>query len=252
MVTCRKWAAVLSLLSVSPIAAADLDYLFGEGAWYASMRAGFLANIDGTGRFVGPTETVYGGTPLIAMDDGSQLTLAVGREIFADWRLEFELSFLTSETSSAAVFGTDARLDDLFEFRGDVDSTVFMVNLGYDFNGLDWWAKPYLRGGIGFADTDVDATLSVQYNSPLWNGTEFEGQTIADRPFSSADYDVEFAWNVAAGFKRTFAKRLALRLEYGFLNRGDAATGLNEAGDFVRFSDLESQQLTLGIDYRFD
>ena len=249
----RNRIAVFLLLLLMPLtAAADLYDLFGEGAWYASMRAGFLASIESEGRFIGPTETVYGGTPLIEMGDGSQLVLAVGREVFSDWRLEFELGLVGSQTRSAAVSGTGPRLDDVFELRADVDSIVFMANLGYDFNRLDWWAKPYLRGGIGFAANEVEGALSVDYNSPLWIGTALEGARIADQPFASEDYEAEFAWTFAAGFKKAIAEHFALRLEYSFLNRGEAATGLNDDGDFVRFSDLESHQFTLGVDYRFD
>ena len=252
MPECRKSIVVLPLLLTPLPAAADLYDLFGEGAWYASMRAGVLADIGSEGQFIGPTETVYGGTPLIAMDDGSQLILAVGREMFSDWRLEFELGLVSSQTSSAAVAGTGPRLEDVFELRADVDSVVFMANIGYDFNHLNWWAKPYLRGGIGLADTDVDALLSVEYNSPIWTGTALAGATVNDQPFAGADYDVEFAWTMAAGFKKAIAERFALRFEYSFLSRGEAATGLNEDGDFVRFSDLDSHQFSLGVDYRFD
>lgn len=248
----RRRIPVLLLLLIPLPAKADMQDLFGEGAWYASMRASVLADIDSDGQFVGPTETVYGGTPLIAMDDGTQLILAVGREVFSDWRLEFELGLVTSQTRSAAVPGTGPRLEDVFEVRADVDSVVFMANLGYDFNYLNWWAKPYLRGGIGLADTDVDGTLSVDYNSPIWTGTALDGTTVSGQPFAGADYETEFAWSVAAGFKKAIAERFALRFEYSFLNRGEAATGLNEDGDFVRFSDLESHQFTLGLDYRFD
>lgn len=249
----RKRVAVLLLLLLVPLTAtADLYDLLGEGSWYASMRAGFLASIESEGRFVGPTETVYGGTPLIEMDDGSQLILAVGREVFSDWRLEFELGLVGSQTLSAAVPGTGPRLDDVFELDADVDSIVFMANLGYDFNHLDWWAKPYFRGGIGLSANDVDGTLSVEYNSPLWAGTALEGQRITNQPFVSEDYEAEFAWTFAAGFKKALAERFVFRLEYSFLDRGEAATGLNEDGDFVLFSDLESHQFSLGVDYRFD
>lgn len=244
-------ATVVLLIIASPIVNAQEQGLFGDGSWYASVRAGFLTEIDSDGQFVGPTESVYGGTPLIKMDDGSQYTFAVGRNLFTDWRLEFELSYLTSQTSSVAVLGNELRVDDVFNLRADVDSTIFMVNLGYDFNNLNWWAKPYLRGGIGVADTKVDAILGVEYNSSIWNGTEFEGLVVTDHVFPEGN-STEFAWNVAAGFKKELGERFALRLEYSFLDRGEAWTGVDENDDFVNFSDLESQQITLGVDYRFN
>ncbi len=246
---------VASLLFVAmPVAHAEDYGWLGEGSWYGSVRAGFLPAISGDGQFFGPTESVYGGSPLIEMDDGFQYSLAVGREIFADvfddLRLEFELSFLTSQIDSGPVPGAAPRTDDVFSLQGDVDSTLFMINLGYDFNHLDWWAKPYLRGGMGIADTEVDAFQSVDFNSAIWQGTAFEGRTISDQPFAEGSSS-EFAWSFAAGFKREIANRWALRLEYSFLDRGEAQTGINEDGDAVRFSGLESQQITLGLDWQF-
>jgi len=245
--------ASLLLLAMSAAQAEEYGWL-GEGSWYGSVRAGFLPAISGDGQFFGPTESVYGGSPLIEMDDGFQYSLAVGREIFADvfddLRLEFELSYLSSQIDSAPVPGRAPRIDDVFAVQGDVDSTLFMINLGYDFNHLNWWAKPYLRGGMGIADTEVDAIQSVDFNSAIWQGTAFEGRTISNQPFAEGSSS-EFAWSFAAGFKREIANRWALRLEYSFLNRGEGQTGINEDGDAVRFSDLESQQITLGLDWQF-
>ncbi|MEM8814693.1 MAG: outer membrane beta-barrel protein [Pseudomonadota bacterium] len=232
----RMTAIVLLLVTVSPAADADEYRWFGEGSWYAGMRAGYLSTSGGEGRFAGPTQSVYGGSPLIEMDDGMQYAVAIGREIFDDLHLELELSFLMSQTASGAVAGTGSRVDDVFVVLADVDSTILMANVAYDFNYLDWWAKPYVRGGIGLADTDVDANLSVDFNSAIWRGTTFEGQTISNQPFAEGNSS-EFAWNVAAGFRKELAERWALRLEYSFLDRGVAWSGVDENGDAVRFSD---------------
>ena len=158
-----KTFATMLLLAAVPYSADADDYgWFGGGSWYGSVRAGFLPAISSDGQFFGPTESVYGGSPLIEMDDGYQYSIAVGREIFDDLfnnlRLEFELSYLTSQIDSGPVAGGAPRIDDVFVLRGDVDSILFMANLGYDFNHLGWWAKPYLRGGIGVADTEVNAS----------------------------------------------------------------------------------------------
>jgi len=96
----------------------------------------------------------------------------------------------------------------------------------------------------------VTASQSVDFNSAVWQGTAFEGRTISDQPFAEGSTS-EFAWSFAAGFKREIANRWAVRLEYSFLNRGEAQTGIDENGDAIRFSDLESQQITLGLDWQF-
>ena len=247
------------LLAAVPLSADADSYSddygwLGGGSWYGSVRAGFLPAISSDGQFFGPTESVYGGSPLIEMDDGFQYSLAVGREIFDDvfddLRLEFELSYLTSQIDTSPVPGASPRDDDVFALQGDVDSLLFMVNLGYDFNNLRWWATPYLRGGVGVAETDVSASQSVDFDSAIWQGTAFEGRTIDDEPFSEGSTS-EFAWSFAAGFKKEIADRWAVRLEYSFLNRGEGQTGINVDGDAVRFSDLESQQITLGLDWQF-
>ncbi len=231
--------------------AQQADSLFGDGLWYASVRTAYVGEISSDGQIVGPTESIYGGIPLIEMDDGTRFTFAVGREIFENLRLEFELSYLTSDTSSAWVSGEELRVDDLFRLRADVDSTLAMVNANYDFDQLNWWAKPYLRGGVGVADNDADALLDVEYNSAIWQGTTYEGQVLTDHAFPGHS-NSEFAWQFAAGFKKSVSDQFDLRLEYGFLNRGEAWTASDDIDDTVVFSELESQQLTLGLDYKFN
>lgn len=250
----EKWKKlfVLSLLAIAPsVVGAEEQRWLGEGPWYGSVRFGLLSDVSSDGRFVGPTESVYGGTPLIEMDDGSQVSFVFGREFLDNWRLGFELSYLASESESSPMLGMELRSDDVFNLQADVDSLIFMANLGYDFDNLNWWAKPYLRGGIGVASTDVNATLSVEYNSSIWSGTVYEGQTVTNHVFPEGNSS-EFTWNVAAGFKKKLAERFDLRLEYSHLNRGEAWSGVDEGDDFVSFSDIESQQITLGVDYRFD
>ncbi len=223
---------------------------FSDETWTASIRAGYTTNISSDGALTGPTESVYGGSPLIEMDDGYQYTFALGRELLDGLRLEFELGTIASQSSTATVLGDEARADDAFRFDADVDSTLYMVNLSFDFDLLDWWATPYLRGGLGVADNSVDASYSVDFDSPIWQGTTFEGLSLADQPFAEGN-TTEFAWNVAAGFKKRLTERWALRLDYSLLDRGEAWTGPDSNGDSVQFSELKSQQLTLGIDWRF-
>ena len=246
-----KFVLSVAGLALSAAANAQQDSLFGDGAWYAGVRTAYVGEISSDGQFVGPTESVYGGTPLIEMDDGTQFTFAIGREIFENLRFEFEFSYLTSDTKSAWVSGEELRADDLFSLRADVDSTIVMVNLGYDFNQLNWWANPYVRGGIGVAENDVDALLDVEYNSAIWQGTANEGQVLTDHVFPGRSSS-EFAWQFAAGFKKAMSDRFDLRFEYSFLNRGEAWTGLDDNDDAAVFSGLESQQLTLGLDYKFN
>lgn len=246
----RMATMVLPVILLTQTAnAEDFDW-FSDDSWYASFRAGYLSTISSDGKFNGPTQSVYGGSPKIEMDDGFQYTFALGRDLFEDLRLELQLSFINSQTDSTTVQGTDLRLDDTFGLQADVDSTLLMANIGYDFNYLNWWATPYVRGGIGVAENETNASLSVDFNSAIWQGTSFEGQSMSNQAFAEGS-STEFAWNVAAGFKKNLADRWALRLEYSLLNRGEAWTGMNETDDAVMFSELESQQVMLGVDWLF-
>ncbi len=240
----------LPLLVSIPAAVAEEAGWLSDGSWYGRASFGIVPTISSDGQFVGPTQSVYGGSPVIEMDDGFQYTVAFGRDFLEEFRLEFELSYLASQSYSGAVSGTELRVDDIFNVDADVDSTIVMANIAYDFDQLNWWSTPYIRGGIGVAYTEVDAVSSVEFNSAIWQGTMFEGESISNQPFASGS-TTEFAWSAAAGLQREFADRWALRLEYSFLNRGEALTGVDENGDSITFSDLESQQVLLGVEWRF-
>lgn len=223
---------------------------FSNQTWTATIRAGYVTNISSDGEFIGPTESVYGGSPPVMMDDGYQYTFAVGRELLDSLRLEFEIGSIATQSSTATVLGQESRADDAFSFDANADSTLYMVNLSFDFDWLGWWATPYLRGGLGVAENSVDASYSVDFDSPIWQGTPFEGSSLADQPFAEGN-TTEFAWSIAAGFKKQLAERWALRVDYSVLDRGEAWTEPDSNGDSVFFSELRSQQLNLGIDWRF-
>ncbi|MCG8371774.1 MAG: outer membrane beta-barrel protein, partial [Proteobacteria bacterium] len=192
----------------------------------------------------------YGGSPTFEMDDGYLYTISIGRELIDGLRLEFHLGQSSSDSDSSGVMGMDTRVDDVFNFQAEIESTIFLANLVYDFDYLNWPYTPYLRGGIGATRNTIDAQLSAEFNSDIWLGTPFEGQSVENQPFAEGK-STEFAWNVAAGVKKSISDRATLRLEYGLLSLGNLATGIDANEDAVRFDELQSQQLVLSFDWKF-
>ncbi len=222
----------------------------GDAPWYVSFHSGYVLS-DSEANFFGTTQSVYGGSPSIDMDDGARLSFALGRQVFENWRLDLELGFVSIQPEDAALTGLDLRSEDSFRLGGDVESYTLMANVGYDFNDLNWWATPFVKAGIGASYNKADTPLSVEYNSAIWQGTSFEGQTLTDYSFPDNN-STEFAWSAAAGFKRQFAERLALRFEYGWLNLGEASSGTDDGNDAIGYTDLGSQQFSFGVDYNFE
>jgi opacity protein-like surface antigen len=220
-----------------------------ESEWYGSLKAGYLFG-DGEAILIGTTSSVYGGFPSIAMDNGGEISIATGRLMPNGWRLEAELGFLNLDTDSGVVSGLDDRADDSFRLDGSVDSTVLMFNTLIDLNVNSERFTPYLKAGIGLARNEAQASLDVEYASAIWNGTSLEGQSASGIPYSDA-FETSFAWNIGAGVRTALTDRFLMTLEFGFVDLGDAVTAIDENNDAVEFSDLSSQRLLLGLNYRF-
>lgn len=231
-------------------APSDRSFEFTDLQWYGSVNSAYLVSSSDV-NFYGTTSSVYGGAPTIEMDDGSRLSLALGLEIPGGWRLEGELAYLNLNTDNSSVFGIDDRADDVFVIDAEVESLVFMLNAAYDFGLSDSRFRPFVKGGIGVArNKTTQADLDVQFNSPIWNGSVFEGQSLSDYPYPEGK-STQFAWNIGVGLKMQLAQKFALSLEYGLIDIGKTQTGFAENGDLLGFDDLTIQQLSLGIDYRF-
>ncbi len=221
-----------------------------DAPWYGSFHSGYVLS-DSNASFVGTTQSVYGGSPTIEMDDGLRFSFALGRQLFDNWRLSLEMGYISIEPEGNIVSGLDLRDEDVFRLGGDIESYTLMVNVGYDFNDLNWWMTPFVKAGIGASYNKADTPLSVEFNSDIWQGTSFEGQVLTDYSFPGND-TTEFAWNASIGFKRKMAERLSLRVEYGWLSLGEASSGVDSSNDAIVYDDLGSQQFSFGIDYDFE
>lgn len=218
--------------------------------WFAKISTSYL-NTDGDVEFYGTSASTYGGTPTMGMDDGAAVTLAVGFATASNWRLAASLTYASTETDTRSVYGFGDRADDVFTLDAEIDSLVFMLDGTYDFDIGSPRFTPFVKAGLGVARNETSQALqSLEYNSAIWAGTIYEGQTLVDYAYPD-DSSTEFAWRLGIGLRLKLADSLALALEYGYLSLGDALTATDENGDAIRFTDLASEQASLGLEYRF-
>lgn len=121
---------------------------------------------------------------------------------------------------------------------GSVTSTTFMANLAYDFILEGSKLRPYLKGGIGAAWNKAEADVLAPGLSAGWG--DF-----------SAGTDTQFAWSLGAGLSYPIDKQLSLTAEYQYVDLGSAETGGDINGQRMRFDDLGSNEITLGLRYAF-
>ncbi|MCH9694673.1 MAG: porin family protein [Gammaproteobacteria bacterium] len=224
--------------------------VLGGPVWYGGLHSSHLISIEGDGDFLGRTQSVYGGTPSIPMDKGGQLGLTVGARWATGWWAEMELGRVDSSTNSETWLGSGIRDQDIFQLDGEIESKVFMVNVGYDLERLEKWATPYFRVGLGLAENTIDATLTVEYLSQVWEGTTFEGESPNHEVFPSGKV-TEFAWSTAFGVKKRISDRLFARLEYSYQDIGDVWSEADENTDLVMISGLRSPQVGIRMEFDF-
>jgi opacity protein-like surface antigen len=218
-----------------------------ESPWYGKVESGYLF-ADGDVDLTGASSSVYGGSPTFDMDDGGQVSFALGHRLPNGWRIEANMSFLNFDTDTGTTTGFDDRADDTFRLDGGVDSAVLMLDGVFDVPGGGTRFTPFLKAGIGIARNEASAALDVQYDSAIWDGTVFEGETITDHRFPDA-FETSFAWNIGFGVRTKLTDRFMLSLEYGFIDLGEAATGTDASNDAITYSKLTSQRLLLGLNF---
>lgn len=238
----KRIAGCVIALILVPAAKAD------ESPWYVSAKSAYLFG-EGDATLIGTTASAYGGFPTIGIDDGVQISIAAGRRIPNGWRIEAELGFLELDTDDGLVAGLDDRMDDTFRLDGSINSTVLMFNTLIDLDMSERFT-PYLKAGIGIARNEASATLDVDYNSAMWEDGFLEGQSVRGMPFPHG-YDTSFAWNMGIGVRTALTDRFLLALEFGVIDLGEAVTGIDGNSDAITFSDLESQRLSLGLNFQF-
>jgi len=250
----KKYLGILaaSAFGALPAHAAETVGLFGfsDLEWFGNLSATYMDS-NGDINFYGNTASAYGGTPSIAMDDGQSLSFALGFQTTDGWRLSAELGQVRLNSSTSDVFGLNDRIDDTFRVDAEIESLVFMLNGGYDFDIGSERFTPFFEGGIGIARNESrQAILDVSYDSLIWNGTSLDDQQLIGYSYPNGE-TTEFSWSASVGLRMALSERFDLSLSYGLMDLGDALTETDDGGDALGFDDLSSQQWQLGLGFEF-
>lgn len=123
----------------------------GVGDWYVSVFAGYtnIESID-TEQSIFEIEHEF--------DDSGIFGVTVGRSVQPGLRAELELSYASYEGGEVIYDGEVA-----YSFtQGEASTTYLMGNVWYDVTTARLGgAVPYLGGGIGVVNLDVDTTLET-------------------------------------------------------------------------------------------
>ncbi|MBK1724879.1 outer membrane protein [Thiocystis violacea] len=218
------------LILISAIVAGAQTANAEEPGWYGSLNLG-IAIPDGS-LIHGDGNADRG--PDYDLDNGGVAGLGAGYAFGNGLRLEEELRYRAFDAggTSYGAFGEP------FSTDGTVTSTTLMTNLVYDFTLQGSQLRPYLKGGIGAAWNEAEADVRGPGGFPGWG-------------VYSASTDTSFAWSLGAGLAYAINEQLSLTAEYQYLDLGSADTDGDINGQRMRFDDLASHEMTLGLRYAF-
>jgi opacity protein-like surface antigen len=140
--------------------------------------------------------------------------------------------------------GTSAFNPGTNEYTADISSWLGLVNAYWD---ITHWCgfTPYVGAGIGFAAVSVNGLKDV--NVPN-NGVAF----------GSGNTNTNFAWAIHAGLSYDVTPQFVVDLAYRYADLGSASSGPvytyqgNLAHDGLRIRDITSNDVMLGVRYKFD
>ena len=216
-------AALLSvsalLLSASAASAADLTWQnWDDGNWYVSGMAGasFFNDQDNNGSS-GP-----GLNFTTHPDTGYNVSGALGRYITNNIRVEGEIGYRRADVGLVTRGPT-------LQGGGNSQATSFMANAYYEFPlGRGW--KPYIGGGIGFADVSYDHLTQA-------------GSKLVD------DSDVVFAYQGGGGIGYELDPRNTVFVDYRYFGTTDPSFRATNGTEVS--SEFGSQNVSLGWRYKF-
>lgn len=199
-----------------------------------------------------------GGTPDGDLEEAFVVGGAIGWDFGNSFRIETEFRRRSPNTKNETLFGLNEAnsvndmgmpLADIsgntFNYDGSLRSSSLMANVYYDFDRTGLPITPYIKGGAGIAfnkvETQLDATLAVadQFGA-TFNNVVFNENSSTD-----------FAWNIGAGLSIPISQGAMIELEYLHADLGNATTQFDALGDAIRFSDIESDDFTIGLRIKF-
>jgi opacity protein-like surface antigen len=198
--------------------------------WYARADIGTSWTEIDSGGF-----NTEGGFPNTGDDDDSSgfLGVAVGRQIFGDFRADLELTLRADYSVTTNSFpGPPGPI--LFFYNTDVEAHTLMLNLWYDFPVREKW-NLYVGAGAGVARIELETN---------------------DFVVKGSDSDTNFAFQLGGGVSYDLLKNLAIEAGYRYVNMGDAETDLSTlflptpAGNY-EIDDIDAHEVYIGLRWYF-
>jgi opacity protein-like surface antigen len=186
-------------------------------AWYLRGDIGFAFNEDPD---MSRSGTAFTGT---GMDDiwsigggfGYNFRDNIRGDITIDYRLDTDVTGTNPVTATRSV--------------AELNSTVALANLYYDFRGRDHFS-PYVGAGLGFTLNEID---------------EKNGATLEDD-------NIDLAGALMAGFSYRFGDEWLFDAGYRFLYLGEAQTESTATTGALGVEDIYSHELRIGFRYELN
>lgn len=134
--------------------------------------------------------------------------------------------------------GTTTTVTGVMQTSGDIETWSLMANLWYDFNLGDSPIVPFIGGGIGLAQVNMDyqALVYMPANSTTASASGFYLYTADTDDFA-------FAYQVGAGLGFNFGNGMMLSAQYRYFATGEVQLGRQD-----QFSgNVESHNFLLGL-----
>lgn len=222
----------ITLLATTALAALALAApANAAGNWYVSLTGGAnWQNDDGFVAINGPDTLVFDSSS----DTGFLVAGAVGLSLSGvapGLRVEAEVSY-RQNSNDGAWFTDTGILTDSGPLDFDHQALAVMANVWYDFDvgGV----RPYIGGGIGWADVELDGT--------------YVGGTLPVIDFS----DDGFAWQLGAGVNFAISPNVQLGVGYRYFVGPEVTVlapfgGNTAAGDLDYENHAATVTLTFGM-----
>lgn len=136
---------------------------------------------------------------------------------------------------------------------------LFLANAYADL-GTWWCVTPFIGAGVGAARVSINNFTDTGANNASFDGAgvPYVGGVNASYATAASGSQWNFAWALHAGLGYKISPNATLELAYSYVNLGDGVTGIastfdgSAGGHVFKFSNITSQDVTLGIRWNFD
>ena len=204
-------------------------------------------------------------------DSGYVVGASLGWDFGTNWRTELEFAYRWNDVDSGArvhftgtaastVYGTytgtayiatsTTALSSVFAYSnpnttivntntnvnnstdGEIKTMSFMANVWYDFDFGDSRFRPFIGGGIGLAQVDLEYRANLAYNH-------------ISHTYGPGDDDWGFAYQVGAGLGYEFDNGIVMSAQYRYFATGEVQLGTRDAMSL----NVESQNFLIGLTF---